>query len=61
MTGDEHSDIIMKQEIEVACFKSKVPDVAGTEDGMGKGNAPKEEKSCDLILGHAANNRMTVI
>ena len=35
--------------------------MAGTEEGMRKGNTPKEDGSCDLNLGHAAKNRMTVI
>ncbi|MBR5248541.1 MAG: hypothetical protein IKV27_06350 [Lachnospiraceae bacterium] len=36
-------------------------DVTGTGDERGKGNTPKEESACGLILGHTANNRMTVI
>ncbi len=55
------SDMMNKSEIEVAYFKSILPDVAGTEEGRGKGNVPKVKKSCSSDLGHAVNSRMTVI
>lgn len=42
-------------------FQEYLLDVAGTEEGMRKGNTPKEEKTCGSILGHAVNSRMTVI
>jgi hypothetical protein len=49
------------RKIEVACLKSRFPDVAGTEDGKGKENTPKEEKSRASHLGHRVKNLMTVI
>ncbi len=40
---------VTNMEIEVACFKSIFPDVSGTEEGEGKGNAPKEKVSVRIL------------
>ena len=36
-------------------------DAAGAGDGKGKGKTPKDEMTCESILGHTVKNRMTVI
>ena len=48
-------------EIEVACFMSSFPNTTGVCAGKGKGRTPKEERTCESILGHAVKSRMTVI
>lgn len=47
--------------IEVAFFMSNFSDAAGAGEGRGKGKTPKEEMTCQSILGHAVKSRMTVI
>ena len=42
--------------IEVAQVKSIVPDVAGTVEGIRKGQAPKEYKSVIIFLGIGLRN-----
>lgn len=36
-------------------------DAAGAGDGKGKGKTPKDEMTCESILGHAVKSCMTVI
>ena len=36
-------------------------DAAGARDGKGKGKTPKDEMTCESILGHAVKSCMTVI
>ena len=48
-------------EIEVAFSRSTFSDMAGIEEGKGKGATPKEVVSCGRFLGHAVKNGMTVI
>ena len=40
---------------------SNFSDAAGAWEEKGKGNTPKEEMTCQSILGHAVKSRMTVI
>ncbi len=40
---------------------SSFSDVTVTEEGKGKGRAPKEEMHCKSNLGHIVKNCMTVI
>lgn len=37
--------------IEVAFFKSTFVDAAGAVERKGKGKTPKDEKTCDRVLG----------
>lgn len=40
---------------------SSIPDVTGTDEGMGKGRTPKGPGFCTVVLGHGMNSSMTVI
>ncbi|MCI9319549.1 MAG: hypothetical protein HFH05_05650 [Lachnospiraceae bacterium] len=42
-------------------FKSNLPNTTGVDAGRQKGRTPKEERTCESILGHTVKNRMTVI
>ena len=47
--------------IEVAFFMSTLIDATGAGDRREKGMTPKEEMTCNSILGHAVKSCMTVI
>ena len=51
LTDSDMSAMIVFTRIEVAFFISSVPDVAGTEEGTGKGKTPKEEMPDHQVLG----------
>ncbi len=49
------------KEIEGAFSKSTSPDMAGIEEGAGKGRTPKEAVFCGRSLGHMLKKHVTVI
>lgn len=42
-------NMLRNKEIEVACFKSSFSDVSGTDEEKGKGNAPKDKVSMNIL------------